>query len=78
MIKYNAKTRSGRLFGFVLTAENITKLQAGNPIHINLAQVDGPADIELLISYETTDSAAMNALEKFIGPATELRTERTQ
>lgn len=70
MIKYSANTKTGKLYGFVLTKENIKRLRKGQPIHINMAEMGGDPGSQILISYEETEQRACEAMERFIGPDT--------
>lgn len=70
VIKYSANTQHGKLYGFILTKENIKRLKKGQPIHINLAEMGGNAGHEIVIHYEETEQRAQEVMQEFIGPDT--------
>lgn len=71
MIKYKgSRGETGQAYGFILTKENFKRLKKGQPIHVNLAELNGPANIEIVIHYEESEQRAMETFKQFIGPDT--------
>lgn len=56
--------------GFGLSAENIKRLQAGQPIVINLSEMGVKA--EMIIFYGETEQSMYENLKHMIGPDTEV------
>lgn len=60
-----ARTNNGR-FILGVTAENIERLTAGQPIHVDLSDIGGHDDV--FIIYATTLADVKALLEKELGP----------
>ncbi len=59
------KFRAGELIGFGLSAENVKRLQAGEPIRFSLAEMGLPG--EVLIFYGETEEAMAEWLKPHMG-----------
>ena len=71
------RAQAGNHFLFGITAENVARLQAGQPIVIRLNEhgLQGP-DISIVICYGETEEALALELREFIGPQTTVTDRR--
>ena len=71
MIKFKFTGRDGKAgIGFGLSAENVKRLQAGQPIAIDLTEMGIEADV--MIFYGETEVDMYNDLKEFIGKDTKV------
>lgn len=71
MLKFSATTATGsKLVGLGLTDENIERLRAGKPIHVDLREMNLPYDIQILVFAGKDESALRAALQPLVGPNT--------
>jgi hypothetical protein len=75
MIKFASKTAEGEFIGLILDAENIRRLQAGDPIAFEMTITDDqgrhePLTLRVLIAYGESQERMMQDLHEFIGPDT--------
>lgn len=78
MIKFSKPWKDGRtLIGFGLSAENLKRLQMGQPIPIAL-EAFGIKDIDVLIFTGETEAGMAQALADagLIGPETKIKDDR--
>jgi hypothetical protein len=73
MVKFLATGDDGRrLLGLGLSAENVRRLQAGQPIHFSAAAM-GLGDFDVVICFGETEAEIERQLAPAIGPATRRR-----
>lgn len=78
MIKFTASGKDVILVGLGLTPENITRMQAGQPIRVRLKELGftGPiAAMQIMIFTGESEQAMQAQLKPFIGPDTVVHTE---
>jgi hypothetical protein len=64
MIKFHIQTETGKsLFGFGLTACNVAKLIQGEPLFIDLREMDGP-NAKVLIMYGPDEETVFDTLKE--------------
>lgn len=78
MIKFTMRKRNGRrVFGMGLSDVNVDRLKRGQPILVQLDQLDEAFPAEVVIFHGTTERAIEDKLMAYglIGPETEYRGE---
>lgn len=73
MIKLVIDRTDGPLYAFGLSAGNVRRLKAGEPIAVDLSPMGGRGRI--LIFYGATERQMMAELREFIGPETKVHVD---
>jgi hypothetical protein len=87
MIKFTAPCKGGKiLIGLGITSENLGRMAAGKPIHIDCSSlsikddkgndVKFPYPLEIMLMYGRTEEDITKTLEPFIGPDTTQKDSR--
>jgi hypothetical protein len=72
MIKAKATGKDKTIVILGLSHENLKRLKAKNPIHINLADIDIPG-YEIFIFAGETEEKIAEEMKEFIGPDTKIK-----
>lgn len=70
MLKLVWTDKSNNYYGFGITAENVRRLKARQPIEIDLVEMGGQGKI--MIFYGETEQTLYEELSEFIGPDTKV------
>ncbi len=78
MIKFTGEDKdTGRtIIGLGISRENVVKLQAGQPIHVHLEELNLPWKAEIYLFYAETDQRLTDLVKPGIGPETAIHKYR--